>query len=209
MGSVNSIVSCKDLKNKNFQVQGALSNLNCKKQNKNRLKIQTMKFSEWYELREQKEKKIPKKYLKGLKEKGKYGSKEAMRKEIKKFSGSDEYKKNWDADYQDGKRIKTKKSAATKAYEKMYESELCESSDNIDVALKNKSDKTGIPKSILRKVYNRGKAAWNSGHRPGVAQDQWAMGRVNSFITGSGGSRKADKDLWDKVNKSKQQKKNN
>lgn len=29
MGSVGSIVSCRDLKNKNFQVQGALSNLKC------------------------------------------------------------------------------------------------------------------------------------------------------------------------------------
>ena len=208
MGSVSSIVSCKDLENKNFQVQGALSNLDCKKEKKkNKTKIKTMKFSEWYEIREAKEKKkVPKKYLKGLKEKGEYGSKEAMKKEIKKFSGSDDYKKNWDADYKNGKRIKTKKSAATKAYEKKYESNLFESNDNIDVALKNKSEKTGISKSILRKVYNRGKAAWNSGHRPGVAQDQWAMGRVNSFITGSGGARKADKDLWDKAKKSRKKK---
>lgn len=57
MGSVSSIVSCKDLENKNFQVQGALSNLDCKKQKKKKPKIQTMKFSEWYELREAKEKK--------------------------------------------------------------------------------------------------------------------------------------------------------
>lgn len=208
MGSVSSIVRCKDLENKNFQVQGALSNLDCKKEKKkNKTKIKTMKFSEWYEIREAKEKKkVPKKYLKGLKEKGEYGSKEAMKKEIKKFSGSDDYKKNWDADYKNGKRIKTKKSAATKAYEKKYESNLFESNDNIDVALKNKSEKTGISKSILRKVYNRGKAAWNSGHRPGVAQDQWAMGRVNSFITGSGGARKADKDLWDKAKKSRKKK---
>ncbi len=207
VGSVSSIVSCKDLENKNFQVQGALSNLDCKKEKKkNKTKIKKMKFSEWYEIREAKEKKVPKKYLKGLKEKGEYGSKQAMKKEIKKFSGSGDYKKNWNADYKNGERIKTKKSSATKAYEKMYEANLCEASDNINVALKNKSKKTGISKSILRKVYNRGKAAWNSGHRPGVAQDQWAMGRVNSFITGSGGARKADKDLWDKAKKSRKKK---
>lgn len=34
MGSVSSIVSCRDLKNPNFQVQGALSNLKCKKKKK-------------------------------------------------------------------------------------------------------------------------------------------------------------------------------
>lgn len=34
MGSVGSIVSCKDLNNKNFQIQGALSNLGCVKKRK-------------------------------------------------------------------------------------------------------------------------------------------------------------------------------
>lgn len=73
---------------------------------------------------------------------------------------------------------------------------------NVTKALENKSKKSGISVGTLRKVYNRGKAAWNSGHRPGVAQNQWAMGRVNSFITGVGGARKADKDLWKKKKKS-------
>jgi hypothetical protein len=41
MGSVDSIVSCKDLKHPNFQVQGALSNLGCKRKNK----ILKMKFN--------------------------------------------------------------------------------------------------------------------------------------------------------------------
>jgi hypothetical protein len=34
MGSVGAIVSCKDLKNPNFQIQGALSNLGCVKKEK-------------------------------------------------------------------------------------------------------------------------------------------------------------------------------
>jgi hypothetical protein len=34
MGSVGSIVSCRDLKNKNFQIQGSLSNMGCKKKEK-------------------------------------------------------------------------------------------------------------------------------------------------------------------------------
>ena len=61
-----------------------------------------------------------------------------------------------------------------------------------------KAKASGISVSTLRKVYNRGMAAWKSGHRPGVTQQQWAMGRVNSFITGKGGARKADKDLTSK-----------
>jgi hypothetical protein len=62
--------------------------------------------------------KIPGKYLAGP-QPGK------MKKEIDKFRGKKEYKKDWDADYKSGKggqgkRVKTKKSAATKAYHKMF-----------------------------------------------------------------------------------------
>lgn len=250
-------------------------------------------------------KKVPGKYL--------TKNKSAMKKEIEKFSNSDEYKTKWDADYKSGKggkgeRYETKKSEATKAYEKMfgegmddyvskkkeelikswksfvfnakkegretveatkilsrllskkevskeeikflkeqsldlvkivslmamgavsmaipialekilkkygisimpkehsekeYEKELVddeilkETSDSIEKALLKKSKDSGIPKGILKKVYNKGMAAWNKGHKPGTPQNAWAMGRVNSFITGKGGSRKADSKLWD------------
>ena len=50
--------------------------------------------------------------------------------------------------------------------------------------------------SILRKVYWRGVAAWNSGNRPGTTPQQWGMARVNSYITkGKGTYHGADKDL--------------
>ena len=66
--------------------------------------------------------------------------------------------------------------------------------------LKNKAEKSGISYSILKQVYNRGLAAYKTGHRPGTSAPQWAMARVNSFITkGSGTWGKADKDLADKV----------
>lgn len=38
MGSVGSMVSCKDINNKNFQIQGALSNLGCGKRRKKDVK---------------------------------------------------------------------------------------------------------------------------------------------------------------------------
>jgi hypothetical protein len=67
-------------------------------------------------------------------------------------------------------------------------------------ALKKKADKSGISYGILKKVYDRGMAAWRTGHRPGSSQQQWAFARVNSFITkGSGTWGKADKDLASKV----------
>ena len=73
-------------------------------------------------------------------------------------------------------------------------------------SVKKKSEDSGISMTILKQVYKRGMSAWNSGHRPGVAQQQWALGRVNSFITGSGGARKSDSDLWSKAKKNKKKK---
>ncbi len=70
--------------------------------------------------------------------------------------------------------------------------------------LKNKAEKTGMPYSILKQVYNRGMAAWKGGHRPGTTPQQWAMARVNSFVTKSSGTwGGADKDLAKKVRSSK------
>jgi hypothetical protein len=70
--------------------------------------------------------------------------------------------------------------------------------------LKNKAEKSGMPYSILKQVYDRGMAAWKSGHRPGASQQQWAFARVNSFITKSSGTwGGADKDLAAKVKGSK------
>ena len=58
------------------------------------------------------------------------------------------------------------------------------------------SKSSGISKSTLSKVYQRGLGAYySSGSRPGVSAHQWAAGRVRSFATGKGGARKADKDL--------------
>ena len=84
---------------------------------------------------------------------------------------------------------------------------LIEEKANTTEALRKKSKASGIPLGILRKVYSKGCAAWNSGHRPGVTQQQWAMGRVNSFITGSGGARKADASLWTQAKTAKAKKK--
>jgi hypothetical protein len=75
------------------------------------------------------------------------------------------------------------------------------------IMIMKKSKQSGIPVGLLKKVYKRGSAAWNSGHRPGTPQQAWATGRVNSFITGSGGSRKADADLWTKAKAAKARKK--
>jgi hypothetical protein len=69
-----------------------------------------------------------------------------------------------------------------------------------DESLKKKAKKYGMPFGILKQVFNRGMAAWKTGHRPGQSQIAWAHARVNSFVTKSSGTwGKADKDLAQKV----------
>ena len=68
--------------------------------------------------------------------------------------------------------------------------------ESADSALRKKAEKSGVSLSILKTVYKRGVAAWNSGHRPGTTPQQWGMARVNSYITkGKGTYHGADKDL--------------
>ena len=69
--------------------------------------------------------------------------------------------------------------------------------------LVKKSQQTGVPYGILKKSYDRGIAAWRTGHRPGTTPQQWAFARVNSMLTGG----KADPDLQKQARASKKKKK--
>ena len=90
---------------------------------------------------------------------------------------------------------KTKPSKYTKKYKQMFGDEVV--LDEKIAGLVKKSEKSGIAYGILKTVYDRGMAAWRTGHRPGTTPQQWAFARVNSFITG-GGARKSDADQWKK-----------
>jgi hypothetical protein len=134
-----------------------------------------------------------------------------------------------------GERKKTKKSTHTKKFEKMFgegwedleelleedlsdldsdldllrefvEEVLNEKKSSVTKALKNKAEKTGAPVSALRAIYNKGLAAWRTGHRPGASAHQWAMARVNSVLTG-GPARKVDDTQWQQIKKHRGKKK--
>jgi hypothetical protein len=78
---------------------------------------------------------------------------------------------------------------------------------------------TGISKSILDKVYDRGVGARKTnpesvrsldGKKRGgkslkgkMTAEQWAFGRIYSFVMGGKTRSTADKDLWEKHKKSK------
>lgn len=73
-------------------------------------------------------------------------------------------------------------------------------SKKTEKTLKDKAKKANMPYGALSSVYRKGLAAWLTGHRQGTPQHAWAMGRVNSFISG-GKARKTDKSEWKKVQK--------
>jgi hypothetical protein len=49
-------------------------------------------------------------------------------------------------------------------------------------SLKAKSSATGVPLKYIKKSYDRGLAAWRTGHRPGATEQQWGYARVHSFL---------------------------
>ena len=61
--------------------------------------------------------------------------------------------------------------------------------------LRKKAKNSRFTLTQLKAVYRRGQGAYLSGGSRNVPMGAWAMGRVNSFITGKGGARKADADL--------------
>lgn len=79
-------------------------------------------------------------------------------------------------------------------------------------SLQDISKTTGIKKSILQQVYNRGTGAWKTnrasvrnvkgvkgGSGKKMSKEQWSFARVFSFVMkGSGTWGKADKDLAEK-----------
>ncbi len=140
-------------------------------------------------------------YMSGLTDK----EKSERRKEIEKNKKKDDSDpsaydpSNWKTD----ENKKTKPSQHTKAYHKKYDesaefslaSVINEAAQN--KGLKNKAEKSGISYSTLKKVYDRGVAAWKTGHRPGTTPEQWGMARVNAFITKSKKKLNHDRDLID------------
>ena len=137
----------------------------------------------------------PKKYVSGLSDKDKKAHDKHLEKGSKKSDSDKSAYKQSPAD----KKAKTKPSVHTKKYKQMFGEGDVELNEVIK-GLKKKAEKSGMPYSILKQVYNRGMAAWKGGHRPGTTPQQWAFARVNSFITKSSGTwGKADKDLAKKV----------
>ena len=100
------------------------------------------------------------------------------------------YKKMLKKDYSDFKTdegVKTRTSTYTQRFRKKY-------GQNVK-SLPEISKATGVPLKTLQTVYNRGLAAWRTGHRPGASPQAWGYARVHSFIMKGKTYYTADKDL--------------
>ena len=72
-----------------------------------------------------------------------------------------------------GRGIKTRRSGYTTGWRHRFPDAK---------SLAEKAAATGVPERFLRECYNRGMAAWRTGHRPGATQQQWGYARVHSFL---------------------------
>lgn len=88
--------------------------------------------------------------------------------------------------FKSDKGVKTRKSSYTERFHKKYPGVK---------SLPEISKATGVPRKTLRTVYDRGMAAWRTGHRPGASAQAWGMARVHSFVLHGKTYRTADADL--------------
>jgi hypothetical protein len=113
---------------------------------------------------------FPLKYFKGLSKR----RKTQRKKEIKHRSRLSWKTAKAYKPFKTDKGVKTRRSSHTAKWKKMF--------PNVST-LKGASEATGVPLSLIRKSYNRGMAAWRTGHRPGATQQQWGYARVYSMLT--------------------------
>ena len=62
-------------------------------------------------------------------------------------------------------------------------------------SLEQKAEVTGVPLKYIKECFNRGMAAWRTGHRPGATEQQWGYARVHSFLLKGKTYRTTDSDL--------------
>lgn len=102
------------------------------------------------------------------------------------------YKKMLKRDYRDFKTdegVKTRTSSYTKRFREKYPEAK---------SLKEIAKATGVPLKTLKTVYDRGLAAWRTGHRPGASPQAWAYARVHSYVMKGKTWYTADKNLHSK-----------
>jgi hypothetical protein len=112
---------------------------------------------------------LPHKYFAGLSG----AAKTRRRGEIAKFGAL-----NWKdprayVGFKTDKGVKGKSSSYTEAWKRAFPG-----ADSLEA----KAEVSGVPLWAIKESYNRGMAAWRTGHRPGATEQQWGYARVHSLL---------------------------
>lgn len=128
--------------------------------------------------RTKKGRKFPSKYLKGLTATERAIARYEIDKGYEYESQDPEAYKMWKSDIKAKARgLKTVPSKWRNKFARKY-GPLKDGYDFLD----RMSKTTGVKRKYLKKIQDKGLAAWRVGHRPGVTQMQWARGRVYAFV---------------------------
>ena len=124
----------------------------------------------------------PAKYYAGLDR----ATRKKRRAEIRRFGSM-----NWKdprayVGFRTDRGVRTRKSGYTQAWKRRFPDAT---------SLEQKAAVTGVPVRFLRESYNRGMAAWRTGHRPGATQQQWGYARVHSLLLCGKTAMSTDSDL--------------
>jgi len=131
---------------------------------------------------------LPKKYFSGLSKTRKLQRK----KEIKNFGSKSWKNKKAYVGFKTNIGVKTKKSKYTSNWNKKFPNAK---------SLEERSKVTKVPLKYIKESFNRGMAAWRTGHRPGATQQQWGYARVSSFLLKGKTYYTTDSDLVEKAKK--------
>ena len=136
-----------------------------------------MKITE--EIKKVTDRKLPLKYFKGLTKPSQIHTR------VRRIMRGIKDPKNF-TNFSTDKGIKTRPSSYTGRFVSQFPGAT---------SLANKAKVTGVPLPIIKKVYNKGLAAWRTGHRPGATGQQWGYARVHSFLMMGKTAKTADKTL--------------
>jgi hypothetical protein len=130
----------------------------------------------------------PPKYYRGLTHKQKIDRK----KEIEKYG-----KKGWKdpsayVGFKTNVGVVSKPSSYTQTWNKLFPDAK---------SLEERSKATGVPLQEIKESFNRGMAAWRTGHRPGATEQQWGYARASSFLLCGKTHHTTDSDLVRKAKK--------
>ncbi len=117
-----------------------------------------------------KDKLWPLKYYRGL------TRKQALerKKEIQKFGKMDWKDPKAYVGFKTDKYAKTRrKSSYTASWDRLFPDAK---------SLAERSKVTGVPEKFLKEIWDRGSAAWRSGHRLGQTPQSWSYPRVSSYL---------------------------